>query len=106
MIAQQQKASLTPPKQHSSISTQKSSHRAFKVDPYDYDPIRAGIKQAHQAIVIEYCLKSATTDAGPRRWHHFIKIKKYTDIAQFGISVSRSGSFQDALKTEITRIVD
>jgi hypothetical protein len=52
--------------------------------------------------VVEYQIPSDSA----KRWHHFIKIKKYCDIAQFGISVSRSGSFQDALRQEILRIVD
>ena len=72
------------------------------MDPFDYKPLRVGLKQKYQAIVIEYTLGSD----GERRWRHHVKIKKYTDTASFGISVSRSGSFQDALKNEITRIVD
>lgn len=99
-----QKTPPTPVIQSS--QAQKSGHRAFKVDPFDYQPLRVGIKQVHQAIAIEYTLSSKQGPEGPRRWHHFIKIKKYTDIAQFGISMSRSGSFQDALKQEIERITD
>jgi len=41
-----------------------------------------------------------------RRFLHNIKVGKYSDPMAFGISVSRSGSFKEALDLEIERIVD
>ena len=51
--------------------------------------------------MIEYELRSSG-----KRFYHNIKIGKYTDPKAFGISVSHSGSFRDALTNEIDRIVD
>ena len=55
----------------------------------------------YKAIVIDYELKSTR-----KRYLHNIKVGKYTDPMAFGISVSRSGSFAEALKNEVSRIVD
>ena len=71
------------------------------VDPMDYSPRRVGIRQAYKAIVIDYMLKS-----NGKRYLHNIKIGKYCDAMAFGISVSRSGSFQEALTVEVSRITD
>ena len=62
--------------------------RNFKVDPFDYRPIRVGLRQEQKTIVIDYQLKSTG-----KRYLHNIKLNKYTDPVAFGISVSRSGSF-------------
>lgn len=51
--------------------------------------------------MIDYELKSSG-----KRCLHNIKVGKYTDPMAFGISVSRSGSFAEALQAEISRIVD
>ena len=51
--------------------------------------------------MIDYELKSSG-----KRYLHNIKVGKYTDPMAFGISVSRSGSFAEALKAEVCRIVD
>lgn len=68
----------------------------------DYRPRRIGIRYAYKAIVIDYELKSTG-----KRCLHNIKVGKYTtDPMAFGISVSRSGSFAEALQIEISRIVD
>ena len=75
--------------------------RTFKVDPFDYNPTRVGIRYIYKAIVIDYDLKSSG-----KRYLHNIKVGKYTDPMAFGISVSRSGSFAEALKAEVSRIVD
>ena len=75
--------------------------RTFKVDPFDYEPRRVGLRHAYKAIVIDYSLKSTG-----KRYLHNIKAGRYSDPMAFGISVSRSGSFADALKAEISRIVD
>jgi len=53
-------------------------------------------------IVVEYRLKSQ----GNKRFHHNIKVYKYSDPMAFGISVSRSGSFREALQQEITKTTD
>ena len=53
-------------------------------------------------IVIEYRLKSTEQ----KRYLHNIKVYKYQDPMAFGISVSRSGSFKEALSNEIIRTVD
>ena len=55
-----------------------------------------GIRQAYKAIVIDYELKSSG-----KRFLHNIKVGKYTDPMAFGISVSRSGSFAEALNIEV-----
>jgi len=47
--------------------------------------------------VIEYRLKSNQY----KKMHHNIKVYKYTDPIAFGVSVSRSGSFKEALQQEI-----
>ena len=60
-----------------------------------------GIRYIYKAIVIDYELKSSG-----KRYLHNIKVGKYTDPMAFGISVSRSGSFAEALKAEVSRIVD
>ena len=73
----------------------------FAIDPYDYKPTRLGLRQQHKAIVIEYSLKSSG-----KRYLHNIKVGKYTDPMSFGISVSRSGSFAEALTKEIESVVD
>ena len=78
-----------------------SSTRTFRVDPFDYQPIRVGIRHAYKAIVIDYELKSTG-----KRYLHNIKVGKFTDPMAFGISVSRSGSFAEALLNEVNRIVD
>ena len=75
--------------------------RTFAVDPFDYRPVRVGLKQRCKAIVIEYFLKS-----NGKRFLHNIKVGKYTDSMAFGVSVSRSGSFQEALGKEVSNIVD
>jgi len=62
------------------------------VDPFDYRPIRVGIRYVYKAIVIDYELKSRG-----KRFLHNIKVGKYSDPMAFGISVSRSGSFAEAL---------
>ena len=41
-----------------------------------------------------------------KRYLHNIKVGKYSDPMAFGISVSRSGSFAEALHVEVNRIVD
>ena len=51
--------------------------------------------------MIEYSLKT-----GPGRFHHNIKVYKYIDHSKFGVSVSRSGTFKEALQQEIISIVD
>ena len=79
----------------------KSNQRNFRIDPFDYKPTRVGLKQRHKAIVIEYFLKS-----NGKRFLHNIKVGKYSDPMSFGISVSRSGSFQEALGKEIENITD
>ena len=79
----------------------KSSQRNFSIDPFDYKPTRVGLKQRNKAIVIEYYLQS-----NGKRFLHNIKVGKYTDPMAFGISVSRSGSFQEALGKEISNITD
>ena len=66
--------------------------RTFKVNPYDYKPLRVGVRYLYKAIVIDYELKSRG-----KRYLHNIKVGKYSDPMAFGISVSRSGSFADAL---------
>ena len=78
-----------------------SSTRTFRVDPFDYQPIRVGIRYVYKAIVIDYELKSSG-----KRYLHNIKVGKFTDPMAFGISVSRSGSFAEALLNEVNRIVD
>ena len=75
--------------------------RTFKVDPMDYVPRRVGLRQAYKAIVIDYSLKSKG-----KRYLHNIKLGKYCDAMAFGISVSRSGSFAEALSAEVSRITD
>ena len=60
-----------------------------------------GIRYFYKAIVIDYELKSTS-----KRYLHNVKVGKYTDPMAFGISVSRSGSFAEALKAEVSRIVD
>ena len=72
------------------------------MDPQDYRPIRVGIRAEKKVIVIEYRLKSQ----GQKRYLHNIKAYKYQDPMAFGISVSRSGSFKEALQNEIVRTVD
>ena len=52
--------------------------------------------------MVEYTLKTAPT----KNYHHNIKVYKYTDPMAFGISVSRSGSFKEALQHEIQKTVD
>ena len=71
------------------------------MDPEDYRIRRVGIRFEHKAIVVEYYLKSSG-----RRFLHNIKVAKYSDPMAFGISVSRSGSFKEALDREIEKIVD
>ena len=73
----------------------------FAIDLYDYKPTRLGLRQQFKAIVIEYNLKSTG-----KRYLHNIKVGKYTDPMSFGISVSRSGSFQEALSREVDNVVD
>ena len=75
--------------------------RTFKVDPMDYQPRRLGLRHAYKAIVIEYEL-----DSTGKRYLHNIKAGKYSDPMAFGISVSRSGSFAEALQSEVSRITD
>lgn len=75
--------------------------KGFKVDPLDYKPLKLGLRQLHRAIVIDYQLRSSG-----RRFLHNIKVSKYLDTKAFGISVSRSGSFKEALELEIEKIVD
>ena len=60
-----------------------------------------GIRYVYKAIVIDYELKSSG-----KRYLHNIKVGKFTDPMAFGISVSRSGSFAEALLNEVSRIVD
>lgn len=67
----------------------------------NYRPLRVGIRQAYKAIIIDYELKSTG-----KRYLHNVKVGKYCDAKAFGISVSRSGSFAEALKNEVSRIVD
>jgi hypothetical protein len=74
----------------------------FRVDPQDYRPTRVGIRCEKKVIVIEYRLKSQDT----KRFLHNIKVYRYSDPMAFGISVSRSGSFKEALQNEIARTVD
>ena len=77
------------------------NQRTFSVDPFDYRRNRVGLKIRHKAIVIEYHLKS-----NGKRFLHNIKVGKYQDAMAFGISVSRSGSFQEALGKEVEHITD
>lgn len=71
--------------------------RSFKVNHLDYKLLRVGIRSEKKVIVVEYTLKSVLA----KRYHHNIKVYKYTDPMAFGISVSRSGSFKEALQHEI-----
>ena len=52
--------------------------------------------------MIEYRLRSKPE----KRYHHNIKVYRYSDPMAFGISVSRSGSFREALHTEIAKATD
>lgn len=81
--------------QHSQHDVTKGDgrRRTFRVDPADYRPIRVGIRCEQKVIVIEYRLKSQQG----KRFHHNIKMYRYSDPMAFGISVSRSGSFREAL---------
>ena len=78
-----------------------SRSRTFKIDMYDYRPKRVGLRVEKKVIVIEYYLRSRSG-----RFHHNIKVYRYVDPLQFGISVSRSGSFKEALNSEISKTVD
>lgn len=82
-------------------AAQPAIARTFSVDPFDYEPLRVGIRYIYKAIVVDYQMKSTE-----KRYLHNIKVGKYTDPMAFGISVSRSGSFAEALKAEVSRIVD
>lgn len=74
----------------------------FKVDPFDYVPTRFGLRQNYRAIVVEYTLKSRMG----ARFLHNIKVGRYVDPMSFGISVSKSGSFAEALEGEVERVTD
>lgn len=73
----------------------------IKIDPFDYVPIRVGLRYIYKAIVIDYQLKSSG-----KRYLHNIKVGKYSDPKAFGVSVSRSGTFAEALNAEVSRVVD
>lgn len=68
----------------------------------EYNLFRVGIRLEKKVIVVEYALKTNMA----KKYHHNIKVYKYTDPMAFGISVSRSGSFKEALQHEIQKIVD
>ena len=87
---------------HTPIEPLSNKKRTFRVDPLDYKPVRVGIKCEQKVIVVEYRLKSQ----GQKRFHHNIKVYKYSDPMAFGISVSRSGSFREALLQEIVKTTD
>ena len=74
----------------------------FRVDPFDYLPSRFGLRQNHRALVVEYGLKSRPG----ARFLHNIKVGRYVDPMSFGISVSKSGSFAEALEGEVERVTD
>ena len=75
--------------------------RTFRIDTANYRPLRVGLRQAYKAIIVDYELKSSG-----KRYLHNIKVGKYCDAKAFGISVSRSGSFAEALNQEVSRITD
>jgi len=79
----------------------QQKQRSFKVDPLDYKPLRVGIRKEQKVIVVEYTLRSTG-----KRYLHNIKTDKYADPIAFGISVSHSNSFRQALDKEIARMVD
>ena len=60
----------------------------------DYEPLKLGIKQEQMLIVIEF-----QTPSNVKRYHHFIKVKKYlsNDAMRLSMSVSKSnsGSFKE-----------